>query len=218
VAIVEDQHHQTSEIRVIPKEKIPIEEEKLLAKAESLLARLPFDEIDLLIVDQLGKEISGSGMDTNVIGRDISGYSASLHADNNTIKPHIYRIFVRDLTKATNGNGCGIGLADFTTSRVVKALDFKYTYVNAMTSIGILPAKIPIYFDTDREALEQSIASLAISSPDKLRVVRIANTLNLDRFLASEACAGLLQGRTDVTATGIAAEMQFDVSGNLTPF
>lgn len=217
VALVEDQHHQTAEIQVLAKENIPAGEEKLFSKAASLLARLPFDEIDLLIVDQLGKEISGSGMDTNVIGRDISGYSASLHAENGAIKPHIYRIFVRDLTHATNGNGSGIGLADFTTSRVVKALDLKYTYVNAMTSIGLLPAKIPIYFDNDREVLQQAIASLATSTPDKLRVVRIANTLNVDRFQASEACADLVRGRGDVTAAGPAAEMQFDSTGNLLP-
>jgi hypothetical protein len=216
VGIVEDQHHETAEIKVIPKEKIPAEEEKLLVKAASLLARLPFDEIDLLIVDQIGKEISGTGMDTNVIGRDIIGYSASLRADS-TIKPHVFRIFVRDLTSATNGNGIGIGLADFTTSRAVKALDLKFTYMNALTSIGLLPAKIPIYFDTDREALQQSIASLASSTPERLRVVRIENTLTLDRFLASEACAELVKGREGVTVADSASEMQFDESGNLTP-
>ncbi|HEY4047637.1 MAG TPA: hypothetical protein VGM27_12300 [Acidobacteriaceae bacterium] len=216
VGIVEDQHHQTAEIEVIPKESIPAREEKLLSRATSLLARLPFDEIDLLIVDQIGKEISGTGMDTNVIGRDIIGYSASLRTDT-TIKPHVFRIFVRDLTPATNGNGIGIGLADFTTSRAVKALDLKYTYVNALTSIGLLPAKIPIYFDTDREALQQSIASLATDTPEKLRVVRIANTLNLDRFLVSEACANLVKGREGVTVAGMAGEMQFDNSGNLAP-
>jgi hypothetical protein len=216
VGIVEDQHHQTAEIEVIPKESIPAREEKLLSRATSLLARLPFDEIDLLIVDQIGKEISGTGMDTNVIGRDIIGYSASLRTDT-TIKPHVFRIFVRDLTPATNGNGIGIGLADFTTSRAVKALDLKYTYVNALTSIGLLPAKIPIYFDTDREALQQSIASLATDTPEKLRVVRIANTLSLDRFLVSEACANLVKGREGVTVAGMAGEMQFDNSGNLAP-
>lgn len=216
IGIVEDQHHQTAEIEVIPKESIPAREEKLLSKAAALLARLPFDEIDLLIVDQIGKEISGTGMDTNVIGRDIIGYSASLQTDT-TIKPHVFRIFVRDLTKATNGNGIGIGLADFTTSRAVKALDLKYTYVNALTSIGLLPAKIPIYFDTDREALQQSIASLATDTPEKLRVVRIANTLSLDRFLASEACVSLVKGREGVTVAGSADKMQFDNSGNLAP-
>jgi hypothetical protein len=217
VAIVEDQHHQTAEIAVIPSEDIPAVEEKLLARADSLLARLPFDEVDLLIVDQIGKEISGTGMDTNVIGRDILGYSASLR-ENGAIKPHIFRIFVRDLTSKTNGNGIGIGLADFTTSRVVKALDLKYTYVNALTSIGLLPAKIPIYFDTDREALQQSIASLATTTPEKLRVVRITNTLNLDRFLASEACVESVKGKQGVTTAGHAIEMKFDEAGNLTSF
>lgn len=217
VAIVEDQHHQTYQIQVIPKADIPAEEEKILVTAASLLARLPFDEIDLLIVDELGKEISGSGMDTNVIGRDITGYSGSLQPGNGVTKPHVFRIFVRDLTAASNGNACGIGLADFTTTRLVKALNPRYTYVNVLTSLGLLTGKIPIYFDSDREVLQQAIASLASSTPEKLRVVRIANTLNLHRFLASEACARLLAGREDVIPVGTASEMQFDASGNLLP-
>jgi hypothetical protein len=217
VALIEDQRHQTAEVQVIPREDIPNEEERLLAKASSLLARLPFDEIDLLIVDEIGKEISGSGMDTNVIGRPIIGYSSSLQSDR-TIRPLIFRIFVRNLTKATNGNGVGLGLADFTTSRAVKALDLKYTYINAITSMGLLCAKIPMYFDTDLEALQQSIASLATTSPTTLHVVRITNTLNLDRFLASEACIERAEALKGIATIGSPRNMEFDVDDNLTPF
>ncbi len=216
VAIVEDQHHQTADIEVLRPENIAREEERLFEKARSLMPRLPLDEIDLLIVDQIGKEISGSGMDTNVIGRDIAGYSTSLSA-NNGVKPRIFRIFVRDLSSATQGNGTGIGLADFTTTRAVKALDLRYMYINSLTAIGLHPAKIPIHFDTDREAIQQALLSLASTAPETLRVVRIANTLSLDRLLASEPCVDSVNGRPGVTLAGKARNMEFDSNGNLLP-
>jgi hypothetical protein len=215
IALVEDQHHQTAEIEVLRRENIVREEAVLFKKAQSLLARLPFDDVDLLIVDRIGKDISGSGMDTNVIGRDITGYTSSLHSES-TVSPRVSRIFVRDLTPASNGNGIGIGMADFTTARLVKSLNLQYTYMNALTSLGVLPAKIPIYFDNDREAIEAALASLAAPHPEKVRVVRIADTLNLDRFLVSEACVSATNGHS-VTTSGPARDMQFDADANLLP-
>jgi hypothetical protein len=203
-------------VEVLLPENLARNEERLLERARLLMARLPFDEIDLLIVDHIGKEISGSGMDTNVIGRDITGYSASLSPDSR-VTPRIFRIFVRDLSPATNGNGIGIGLADFTTTRAVQALDLRSLYVNALTSIGLQPAKIPIHFATDRSAIYEALASLASSAPERLRVVRIADTLSLDRFLVSESCAELGKARPGVTTAGSAREMEFDDDGNLLP-
>jgi hypothetical protein len=217
VAIVEDQHHQTAEVKVLAREQIVVEEARLLLKARSLMARLPLDEVDFLIIDEMGKEVSGTGMDTNVICRDVVGYTASLRRDT-TIDPQIHRIFVRDLSHATHGNATGIGLADFTTIRAVKALDTKSTYMNALTSIGIMAAKIPIYFDTDREAIQEGLATLASSQPEKLRVIRIFNTLSLDRILVSEGCAELLTGLPGVTISGSPHDMKFDDAGNLLPF
>ena len=156
IGLVEDQHHQTAELQVMTPENIVGEEQKLFARAEQLLARLPFEDIDLLIVDRMGKDISGSGMDTNVIGRDIAGYLSSLHSES-PVKPRVSRIFVRDLTAASKGNGVGIGMADFTTARLVKGLNLQYTYMNALTSLGLLPAKIPIYFDNDRTLLLECV-------------------------------------------------------------
>ena len=216
VAIVEDQRHQTAEVEVLTPENIVSGEERLQEKARTLMARLPLDEIDLLIVDEIGKEISGAGMDPNVTGRDGSGYSDSLLVESKG-KPHVYRILIRDLSVATNGNGIGIGMADFTTSRAVKALDLRYTYMNALTSIKLLSSKIPIHFDSDREAIEAALATLASTNPEKLRVMRIANTLNLERLLVSESCIGALAGGAEVTTMGTAQPMQFDESGNLPP-
>jgi hypothetical protein len=215
IALVEDQHHQTAEIEVLRPENIVREEGRLFKKAESLLARLPFDEIDLLIIDRIGKDISGSGMDTNVVGRDIDGYRSTLHSSS-AVTPRVSRIFVRDLTPASNGNGIGIGMADFTTARFVKSLNLQYMYMNALTSLGMLGAKIPIYFDSDRDAIEAALASLAAPHPEKVRVVRIADTLNLERFQASEACVGATNGHA-VTTEGAARVMEFDSAANLLP-
>jgi hypothetical protein len=216
VALLEDQHHQTAVVEVIRPENIVQQEDLLFQKAQSLLARLPFEDIDLLIIDRMGKDISGSGMDTNVIGRDIAGYLSSLHPGG-TITPRVARILVRDITPASNGNGVGIGLADFTTARLVKALNLQYTYMNGLTSLGLIPAKIPIYFDNDREAVEAALTSLAVADRGDLRVVRIADTLNLKRFQASEPCVRALNGHSGVATAGRAREMDFDDAGNLLP-
>lgn len=217
IAILEDQHHRTAELKVLRPESIVIEESLLLEKARALMPHLPLDEIDLLIVDRIGKEISGSGMDTNIIGRDITGYSTSLQ-NSNELRPHIARIFVRDLTEATKGNAIGIGLADFTTDRAVNALDLHSIYVNATTSLGLNTAKIPIHFPTDRQVLEHAISTLASTHPEKLRVVRIKDTLNLERMLVSESCSAMLTGQPGISHVGEAREMQFDDADNLLPF
>ncbi len=106
-------------------------------------------------------------------------------------------------------------MADFTTARLVKGLNLQYTYMNALTSLGLLPAKIPIYFDNDREAIEAALASLASEAPETLKVVRIADTLNVERFMASEGCVGGLNGHNGVTTVGSARAMEFDSAGNL---
>src|SRR5271156_5516857 len=216
IALVEDQHHQTAEIEVLRPENIVREEARLFQIAQSMLARLPFEEIDLLIVDRMGKDISGSGMDTNVIGRDIAGYTSSLHSEG-PVTPRVSRIFVCDLTPASSGNGTGIGMADFTTARLVKTLNLQYTYMNALTSLGVLAAKIPIYFDNDREAIQAALASLAEPDAEKLRVVRIADTLNVERLQASEACVRGMNGHAQGTSVGKARDMEFDAAGNLMP-
>jgi hypothetical protein len=217
VAIIENQHHQTAEVHVIRPENIVSEEERLLDKARTLMPSLPMDEIDLLIVDQIGKEISGTGMDTNVIGRSIFGYSARLNTDESQF-PRIFRIFVRDLSPHTKGNGIGIGLADFTTTRLVRGLDLRSTYINALTSLGLPTVSIPIHFETDCLTIQNAIASLATEHPERLRIMRISDTLNIERLQVSESCIDTLRGVPSVTLVGSPEPMQFDAAGNLLPF
>ena len=215
VAILENQFHDTAKLSVLPREEIEKREEALLIEARNLMPRLPLDEIDLLIVDRIGKNISGAGMDPNVIGRWVQGYSSALKHEGQS--PFIRRILVRDLTPETHGNAIGIGLADLTTTRVANAVDKPVTYINALTSLTPHCAKIPIHFDTDRECVAQALVSLAMDDPRTARVVRIADTLSLAEMEVSESCAALLHGRADLSIAATAAEMRFDGAGNLLP-
>ena len=175
---------------------------------------LPFDEIDLLIVDRIGKNISGAGMDPNVIGRGVQGYSGSLMREGRAA-PFIRRIFVRQLTPETHGNAIGIGLADITTTRLVRAMDHRATGINALTALTPQSAKIPIHFDTDREAIAMALTSLALPDPRAARTVRIADTLSLSEMEISEPLWTSVSQGAGLTALSEPGEMQFDAAQNL---
>jgi hypothetical protein len=151
----------------------------------------------------------------NVIGRSIHGYSSSLMRENRP-SPFIRRIFVRDLTPETHGNAVGIGLADVTTSRLVSAMDQRATYINALTALTPQSAKVPIHFDTDREAIERVLASLAIADNSTARIVRIADTLSLVELEVSEALREDVDRNPNLTGLSELVPMQFDSTGNMT--
>ncbi len=216
VAILENQFHDTAKLIVLPREDIEAGEEQLLAEARQLMPRLPFEEIDLLIVDYLGKNISGAGMDPNVTGRWVNGYSSSLLREGRPA-PFIRRIFVRDLTPETHGNAIGIGLADVTTARLVRAMDGRATGVNALTALTPQCAKIPIHFETDREAIELTLTSLALEESCTPRVVHISNTLSLTNLEVSEALRTQVLQHPNLTPVGEPREMEFNAEGNLSP-
>jgi len=156
-------------------------------------------------------------MDTNVIGRGVFGYISSLQPQHNT-PTHISRIFVRDLTQATCGNAIGIGLADFTTTRLVNAINRDYMYTNVLTSLGLPTAKIPMYFDTDREAISHAISSLAFTSTRDLKIARIKNTLSLDHILVSERLAADIDPTLPIEISKYPQSLEFDTRGNLFTF
>jgi len=141
VAILENQCHDTAKLVVLAPENFESGEADLLVESRQLMPSLPFDELDLLIVDRLGKNISGAGIDPNVTGRWVHGYS-SLLARGDRPAPFIRRIFVRDLSPETHGNAIGIGLADFTTTRLVRSMDQRVTYLNVLTALSPHCAKI----------------------------------------------------------------------------
>jgi hypothetical protein len=216
VGLIENQYHETVKIAVLPREQIESAENQLFLESRDLMPKLPFEEIDLLIVDFLGKNISGAGMDPNVTGRWVHGYSSSLMRDGHPA-PFVRRIFVRDLTPETHGNAVGIGLADITTSRVVQAMDRRVTCLNSLTALTPQCAKIPIHFDTDREAIERALASLALSDVRSARVVRIRDTLSLGDLEVSEGLAGEVKLQANLKALNGAEEFRFDKEGNLLP-
>ncbi|MCL5097324.1 MAG: nickel-dependent lactate racemase [Candidatus Omnitrophica bacterium] len=215
VAILENQRHETARLAVLKPGTIEEDEKALLEEAWRLMPKLPSLDIDLLIVDRLGKNVSGTGMDPNVIGRSIQGYSSSLHRDDDS--PFIRRIFVRDLTPETHGNAIGIGLADFTTTRLVKAINLATSYVNSLTALTIQSCKIPIHFDTDYEAIVQALTTLAMPDTRRARVVRIKDTLSLEKLEISEAYAQQMDHTGILEVSGSASEMRFDQNNNLLP-
>ena len=219
VAILEGPRHETAKIEVLRPTEIELREEELCTEARSLMPRLPFDEIDLLIVDRMGKNISGTGMDPNIIGRGAHGYS-TLFSEQRAAAlglPVIRRIFVRELTPESHGNAIGIGLADFTTRRLIEAMDRRATAINVLTALSLHLAKTPIYFDTDREAIEQALLSACLAETSAARVVRIADTLSLEKVEVSEVYAGEFSQKPHLEPLAASREMVFDQCGNLLP-
>ncbi len=214
IALVEDQHHETSRIEAILPEDIEAREGELFAEAAALMPGLPFDDIDLLVVDRIGKNLSGPGMDPNVIGRNAHHYSTLLR-NALEARPFVRRVFVRGLTPETHGNAIGIGLADATTRRLAEEMDAEATFVNVRTSLTLHNAKLPMQFETDEEAIAALLDTVALDDPAQARVLRIANTLELTDVEASEAFHEEAASRKDLTVMGSPVGWAFDGEGNL---
>jgi hypothetical protein len=212
VALIEDARHATARLEVLGPENLEAREEELQAEAKRLMPALPFDDCDLLIVDRIGKNISGAGMDPNVIGRNVHGYTSNLR--EMTAKPILRRLFARELTPETHGNAIGIGMADATTVRLAKAVDPAVTLMNAWTALSLNSYKIPPAFESDREAVEACLATVPRPDGRPPRIMRIADTLSLARVDVSEAYAGTLGG---LDVLGPPREMDFGADGNLRP-
>lgn len=214
IAILENQRHELARLCVLPRDEIEAAEANLLTEARALMPRLPFDEIDLLIVDRIGKNISGSGMDPNVTERWVHGYTSSLMREGRP-SPFIRRIFVRGLSAETHGNAIGIGLADVTTSRLVRAMDQRATFVNALTALTPQCAKIPIHFESDREAMQAVLRSLALDDLAKARVVHIHDTLSLEMLRVSSALLEEARRLHSLVIGGDLEALEFDRNGDL---
>jgi hypothetical protein len=212
VAIIENASDETALIEAIPPETFFERESALLKIARSWLPRLPVSDVDLLIVDEIGKNISGTGMDTNVVGRKYNDHAATDLDDT-----RCRRIFIRSLTEATHGNACGIGLSEFTNRRTVAQIDDAYTKVNCITSGHPTAGMIPLVYDTDREAITDALETIGLTDPVNARVVQITNTLHLHDVLISEACIPNLRDQERIRVMTAPAEMQFDDAGNLKP-
>lgn len=207
LAIVENGLDQTAKIEAIRPHEFEARETELLRIARDWMPKLPFNEIDVLVVDQIGKNISGTGMDTNVIGRKRSEQFAE--------GPHIKRIVVRGLTEETHGNAAGIGFADFCLSRVVDAIDRDVTILNCLTALDIGAGKIPVHYVTDRETIATALSTLGLTPVDKARLVRIRDTGHLDEFWCSDAFQSEVESHGLLERVDAPCELSFDAQGML---
>jgi len=209
VGLVESQEHETAVVKMAGAEEIEAVEGELLKKARAYMPKLPIEEIDLLIVDQMGKEISGEGIDPNVVGRDVCAYGARRPV------PRITRIFVRDLTEASEGSAVGIGQADFTTQRLVDKIDFQVTAINCLTACCPEGGYVPLTYPNDREAVAAALMTLRPCTVEDMRIVHIKNTLELKSLLVSQGCLAHLEGKPDLEIADDDLDFEFDESGNL---
>jgi len=214
IAILEDAYHDTAEVHALGADSMAEREEELLRRVKGWKPNLPVSEVDLLILDEIGKDISGAGMDTKVVNR------GGGHGPNNWQGvPTVHRIFIRDLSGNTYGNAIGMGLADIVHDRLVKKVDFQATWVNALTSSVTSPGFTPLHFATDRECLERVLPTCGKLDPGTCSIIWIRNTLDLSYLLASENLLEELAANDSVSLEGEAAALPFDPSGNLvSPF
>ena len=206
---LENVRHQTAKIEAVLPEVLEETEARLLVEAWSLLGRIPFDFLHLLIVDEMGKEISGTGMDPNVLGR------LYFFPNEEPKSPRYIRILVRDLTEQTAGNAVGMGLADFTTRRLADKVNFQYTYTNALTGLSPMRSKLPIVFETDREAIEGALRTIGLTEPPDAKVARIKNTLDLEYLYASDALLPEIRERGDLEIVSGPHAFTFTTQGDL---
>jgi hypothetical protein len=206
---VENARHQTARVQAMLPEELEETEARLLKEAWHLLGRIPFDFLHLLIVDEIGKDISGTGMDPNVIGR------MYVFPNDEPKSPRYVRILVRDLTPTTAGNAVGMGLADFGTRRLASKVNFHYTYTNALTGLSPMRSKLPIIFETDREAIQGALLTIGLTGPPDAKVARIRNTLALEYLQASEALLPEIQARPDLEILDGPHEFRFTEAGEL---
>lgn len=213
LALLENAHHKTSKIHALLPGEFYEMEKQLLEKSKDLLPRLPFKEIDVLVIEEIGKNISGVGMDTNVTGKFWMPNEYDPRA------PEIKKIAVLDLTEETHGNAIGIGLSDVITRRAFEKIDHHQTYVNCLTQGSGETGKIPPYLANDRDAISTAIRISGPIQPEYARVVRIKNTQELETFYISEILVNELKNDSNlqerVKLLEEPREMQFDVLGYL---
>jgi len=207
LALAENSRHELAAIRGAKPENLLAVEEGTLALVKSMLPRIPFSKLDLLVVDEIGKNISGSGMDTKVIGRGLPFAPGDA--------PEIRVIYARDLTDESAGNGLGASLADIIHERLYRKIDFAKTHVNGRASLHPSVVGVPMWFGADRDALEFALRVVGSPEPAEQRAAWIHNTLCLDRILVSEALASEAAGLEGWRLAPAVREIGFDGAGNV---
>lgn len=210
LAIVENSYDETGMIEAVAPENFYEREKELLEIARQWLPRLPFPKIDLLIVDRIGKNISGSGMDACVVGRKFNDHAAT-ERDVVACK----RIMIRGLTEETHGNACGIGLAEFTNERTVAGVDWQSTRINTITGSHPTAGMVPLVYPNDREAIEAALQTVGLVEPETSGIVQIYDTLELSEVVVSETYLEEINSRDDLDIISGPFDLPFDAEGNL---
>ena len=213
VGIVENGYGQTAKIGIGPADKIEEMEKDLLRLAKTMTPSLPFDAADILIIDEMGKEISGTGFDTKVVGR--IGLPLVTPEPKS---PSIKRLLVCDLTIGSEGNAVGVGIADIITQRLLDKIDMQALNINTITGVCPEMGKIPLTLKNDREALEMAIKTVGLIPRERLKIMRIKNTAFLSEVDVSEAYENQLSGRDDLAICLKKRPMAFDQKGNFESF
>lgn len=210
LGVVENDRHRLCEVGAAGAEGLEQLDRRLQARAQELYPKLPFASLDLLIVDELGKNISGAGMDAKVIGRPVHAEMALMKQDRIKVR----RIYVRDLTAESEGNAAGIGFADLMHRRIAGKINFAVLYKNAATGLAPNVARMPMHVPNDREGIQLLAANMGLPSIEDLRTAWIRNTLSITSFCASPKCIDEVRQNPSYEI-GPASEVEYDDEGNL---
>ncbi len=209
VGVLENWKGKTFNIEVFLPEEIMTKEPLLLQKAKELAIKLPFEQINVLVINEIGKNISGTGMDTKVVGRIM------VKGQKEPETPRIDRVVVLNLTPESHGNAIGIGLADITTRKLFNEINLRDTALNSISSMCPEQGKLPCVVDTDKEAMEAGFLTLGAIEPQKARMVYIKNTLELETLFVSEAMLDEVKENNYLEIMCEPKEISFDEYGNL---
>jgi len=210
LGIVENAYDQTARIQAVAPQEFEEREKELLVLAKEWMPRLPFKTADILLLDQIGKNISGSGMDTNVVGRKFNDHVAAEHE-----WPKIKRIIVRDLTEPTHGNATGIGMSEFCRTRVVEKMDVKITRINCLTGGHPTGAMLPLDYPSDRDCLDAALPTIGLTEPPDAKLMWVHNTLDVAEVECSVAYLSEARERSDLEVIADPRPMPLDAAGNL---
>ena len=211
VGIVENAYDETAHIELVPAELLATREPELQTLAKRMMPQLPFENIDVLVIDEMGKNISGAGFDPNITGRN-------RRAIGWTPKPLVRKIVVLSLTPQSGGNATGMGGADIITMRLYKDFDVASTYANIITSMNLDGAAIPMIMNTDREAIRLAVKTLVRTKPQDARIVRIKNTLHISEIQVSEPLLAEVRAQPDRLSVLTSPQpFLFDGEGRLAP-
>jgi hypothetical protein len=210
LGVLENAYDEVAQLVALLPEEFESREPDLLRQAIAWMPRLPFEHADVLLIDEIGKNISGAGLDTNIVGRKFNDHAAAPDE-----LPKVRRIVVRGLSAATHGNAIGIGITEFCKSGIIEQMDRQATWLNGLVAGHVSAAMQPLHFSTDRELLDAALSTLGLVEPPNARVMWIKNTLDLGEVACSTAFLEEADGRTDLKILAPPEEFSFDAAGNL---